>query len=369
MKILIVSGFFYPQNTPRSFRTVELAKELVRQNHCVTVYIPQNNYDYIDFKKEYDMNIRFVGISRRKNFELNGNKLYRLVKRIANRFLNTYLSYPDIQYLWKLPKLFSKLGAFDLLISIAVPHPIHWGVDRALRKNPKLASTWVADCGDPFMFCKTDTFRNPFYFKSFEKSFCRRANYITVPVESGKKGYYPEFSNKIRVIPQGFDFSTIRKVDKYNPNKIITFAYAGGFIPGFRDPRPILDYLANQTIDFIFFIYTNESIHIEKYKHIIGKKLIISDYIDREELIYRMSGYDFVLNIENGTSIQVPSKLIDYGLCGRPILSINSQKLDREKFFQFLNRDYSQQYLIKNIEDYNIINIANNFLSLSKILD
>lgn len=30
MNILIVSGSFYPQNTPRSFRTTELAKEFGR---------------------------------------------------------------------------------------------------------------------------------------------------------------------------------------------------------------------------------------------------------------------------------------------------------------------------------------------------
>ena len=38
MKILIVSGFFYPQNTPRAFRTTELAKEFARLGHDV-VYI------------------------------------------------------------------------------------------------------------------------------------------------------------------------------------------------------------------------------------------------------------------------------------------------------------------------------------------
>lgn len=49
MRILIVSGFFYPTNTPRAFRTTELAKEFARCGHEVTVMIPQNNYDYSDF--------------------------------------------------------------------------------------------------------------------------------------------------------------------------------------------------------------------------------------------------------------------------------------------------------------------------------
>ena len=365
MKIIIVSGFFYPQKNPRSFRTTELTKELTRQGHHVTVYIPQNNYDYSDFKRNSELDINFIDINRKIKFELKGNKLLDIVGKIVNRFLNTFLAYPDIQYLWKLPKLFSKTVECDLLISIAVPHPIHWGVEKSLRKNPKLAKIWIADCGDPFMLCQTDTFKNPFYFKAFEKSFCRRTSYITIPVESGKEGYYPEFWNKISVIPQGFDFTKIRKVEKFIPNKIVTFAYAGGFIPGFRDPRPILDFLVEQKIDFIFYIYTNQSNLVEAYKPVLGNKLFVSNYIERDELIYKMSSCDFLLNIENGTSVQLPSKLIDYALSGRPILSIFSQNVDKDKFVQFLNKDYSQQLRVDNIDDYNIKNVAKKFIDLS----
>ena len=365
MNILIISGSFYPQNNPRSFRTTELAKELVRQGHQVIVYIPASNYDYTRFQRESRVEIRFVDINLENRFELKGNKLSLIFKRIANRFCYTFLAFPSIQYVWKLPKLLSKMRDFDLLISIAVPHPIHWGVTKSLKKNPQLTKTWIADCGDPFMLCQTDSFNYPFYFKAFEKSFCRRANYITIPVESGKTGYYPEFWDKIRVIPQGFDFANIKKVEKYMPNEVVTFAYAGAFIPGVRDPRPILEFLAELTIDFRFHIYTNQSRLLENHTNMLGKKLLIHHYIDRDELIFRLSSYDFVLNLENGTSVQIPSKLIDYALCDRPVLSLFSQHIDREKFIRFLNRDYSQQDIINNIEDYNIKNVAKKFLDLA----
>ena len=365
MKILIVSGSFFPQYFPRSFRTTELAKELAVQNHHVTVFIPHTNYDYSSFMSEHNIDIKFVDIKQEKRVELKGNILANLLIRALKRFKNTYLGYPSIQYVWKLPKLFSKMEGYNLLISIAVPHPIHWGVEKSLRKNPRLAETWIADCGDPFMLCQTDTFKKPFYFKSFEKKFCRRANFITIPIETGKTGYYPEFRQKIHIIPQGFYFTTIRKVEKYVPNEVVTFAYAGSFIPGFRDPRPILDFLMEQPIDFRFFVYTNQSNLLENHKRMLGEKLLVYDYIDREELIYRMSSYDFVLNIENGTLVQIPSKLIDYALSGRPVLSIHSLHIDTEKFAQFLNRDYTQQYMINNIDDYDIKNVAKKFVDLA----
>lgn len=49
MNILIVSGFFYPTNTPRAFRTAELAKQFVRLGHKVTVCVTESNFDYSVF--------------------------------------------------------------------------------------------------------------------------------------------------------------------------------------------------------------------------------------------------------------------------------------------------------------------------------
>ena len=40
-KILIVTRAFYPTQSPRSFRATELAKELYRQGHDVTVMAPR----------------------------------------------------------------------------------------------------------------------------------------------------------------------------------------------------------------------------------------------------------------------------------------------------------------------------------------
>lgn len=358
MNILIISGFFHPINTPRSFRTTELAKELCRQGHNVTVCIPYNDFDYTDFKKQSPIKIDYLRISDKKINTVN------LFTRIFNRIKSTYFQYPYIKYLCKIPQYLKSKEGYDAIISIAVPHPIHWGTARALKKMRNKTKAWIADCGDPFMLCTTDTFRNPFYFKWFEKSFCKRADFITIPLESGKDGYYPEFREKIRVIPQGFDFSEIKTIEDFKENKIITFSYAGTFIPGMRDPRPILEYLSKCNIDFRFYIYTNQPGLIESYKSVLGEKLIISDYIDRKELIYRMSTYDFLLNLENGTEVQAPSKLIDYGLANRPVLSLYSQKLDEKKFNQFLSRNYEQKMTLPDINNYNIKNVAGAFINL-----
>ena len=62
MRILIISGNFFPLNNPRSFRTTELAKEFARQGNKVDVYIPKTDYDYLPFEKNTDLKIKFVNI-------------------------------------------------------------------------------------------------------------------------------------------------------------------------------------------------------------------------------------------------------------------------------------------------------------------
>jgi len=74
---------------------------------------------------------------------------------------------------------------------------------------------------------------------------------------------------------------------------------------------------------------------------------------------------DFLVNFENGTDIHSPSKLVDYALTKRPIISIDSDFSSKKIFLQFLNGNYSNQYSVENIDQYNIINVVQNFIKLS----
>ena len=55
--ILVVSSAFYPENSPRSFRTTELVKELARQGHQVTLYTLKNNKFHLPIEKELGIEI------------------------------------------------------------------------------------------------------------------------------------------------------------------------------------------------------------------------------------------------------------------------------------------------------------------------
>lgn len=361
MKILIVSGYFYPQNTPRAFRTAELAKRFCELGHDVTVYIPQNDYDYTSFIKEYPITIRFYqGFKGRNKFVG-----IPIIDRVIYRVLYQFLAYPDRWNIKPLMKALRKEAGYDLLVSIAMPYSTHWALGKLYNKGIKAAKCWVADCGDPFMLSGSNNFKQPFYFKSLETRWCRMCNFISVPTDKSYDGYYPEFREKIRVIPQGFDFSDIR-TKEYKKNAVPIFAYSGSTIPVRRDLRPILDILIKKKADFELHIYTSQKDIYSYYKEQLGEKLQLHDYIPRLELLEKLSGMDFLLNLDNGTTVQTPSKLIDYALTGRPILSLNSCNIDEALLESFLNGDYSGQYEVDNLDQYNITTVAQQFLDLCK---
>lgn len=365
-KILIVSTGFYPQISPRSFRTTELVKELSRQGHEVTLYTHKSASVHKEFEKEFGVTIKDLGKPSYKNISYeNKGKWLSLFNRGLRRVLLLLLEYPDIELLFLTDRSLRGEKQYDLLISVAVPHPIHWGVAKAISKNNTLTKIWVADCGDPYMGDKADSFKKLFYFKYLEKWFCKKADYITVPTEGSIEAYYPEFRKKIKIIPQGFNFADTKIYNGVISNPVPTFGYAGGFIPGIRDPRELLDFLCKYALPFKFIIYTTSKDIVLPYVAASGNRIELRTYIPREELLFELSKMDFLLNINNGTNVQTPSKLIDYALTQRPILSIDKGKLDTLLIENFLKGDYRERLVTGDIEKYNIKNVARQFAELA----
>lgn len=362
-KILIVAGSFYPEISPRSFRTTELAKELARQGNEVVVYIPFKGIDYSDFLAENPMQINYLGTLKYKAIKLKGNRLELLLRRAVRRALNLLFAYPYIEFMFKVSKSLKYESGYDLLISIAVPYPIHWGVAKVRSNKHKIAKTWIADCGDPFMGITADTFRKFFYFKYIEKWFCRKSDFITIPFEGAKSGYYPEFHEKIRIIPQGFRIDNLNLPDFKKTHNYPCFAYSGGLFPGQHDPRPLLNFLSEYKRDFKIVFYTSQTSMLLPFKRTLGAKLIINEYVPREDLLRVLSGMDFLINFSYKAGTQLPHKLIDYAITGRPVLNIASDA-NFSSLLEFLDGNYAGKMDVVPKENYDIRMIAEKFTRL-----
>ena len=356
MKIIIISGFFYPQNTPRAFRTTELVKEFVRLGHNVTLFVPEMEYNLSDFLRTFPITVKYYQEmpERRKFVGIS------IVDRAIFHYEHWLINSPSLSSMRNVQQAVRGELGYDLLITIAVPHYIHWAVGKIYAKDHKIAKTWVADCGDPFMLAETDTHKPPFWFKPLEKEWC-----ISVPTEMSYMGYYPEFRNKIQVIPQGFNFEDI-SIPVYKKNEVPTFAFAGNLIKNKRDPRLFMDWLSTIDMPFLFWAYGNNvRPFLEPYQRRLGEKLVIKDPIPRDQLLPLLAKMDFLINIGNGTKVQTPSKLIDYSLSKRPIITIESDDIKTDFMMEFFNGNYSHKDNEIDISKYNIHNVAQHFLDLT----
>ncbi len=359
-KVLIFSKMVFPETSPRAFRTSELAKELSKRGFEVVVYAPLKDYDYSEYEKTFNLKVRDLNpLFFFKRANSPKSKFFRGIDFLLKKIIE----YPDIELFFKPLKILKKEKNVHAVISIGIPHTLHWGTAWAKKRlKNDFPEKWIADCGDPYM---GNIFHKPFfYFKYIEKFFCKNADYITIPIEEGRKAYYSEFHEKINIIPQGFNFKEIVLETNRKPNLVPTFCYAGSIYVKHRNPSVFLDYLVNLELDFRFIVYTNSSSFFEKYKEALGEKLIIRDFIPRLGLLNELQKMDFVINFENNTSLQLPSKIIDYALIKVPILSVNLTELNTIDIKEFLLGNYSSELKVSNIDQYNIENVGCEFVKL-----
>ena len=201
-------------------------------------------------------------------------------------------------------------------------------------------------------------------FDNLEREFLANCDAITVPVEQAINEYYPEFRKKIKIIPQGFDNSDI-ELGEYRPQNIPRFAYAGSIYNGYRSMDSLIDLLVDVETAYEFHVYSPNQKEMVEYSKRLNGRLIYHAPVGRKELFQTLSTMDFLINIENvDLPGQIPSKLIDYSLTKRPILSVLPSNIDRFKVLNFIKGNYKDSFLVSDISSYEISNVVQRFIDL-----
>ena len=369
LKILLISRWHYPAANPRAFRTTELLRELALRDYEVTAILP-------GFSRNIPPNVdvRYAGIGedggcsssrRTAHSQRIKTALIAVARKLSLYFLGD--TPKGVVYGLKLLKILPELLAankYDAVISISYPFYCH--IATAFCKNKSHGKpVFIADCGDPVY--ATPAASNAFYIKWLEGMVLRCFDYVAVPVAEAKAAYRGYgIEDRLVVIPQGFRLLDIDE-KSYKPNGVPTFCFAGVFYEKIRNPIYFLEYLSSLDREFKFIVYLLPdafSIQVlQKYKATLKDRLEIRAPLPREELIHAMSHMDFVVNIDNENSAQKPSKLIDYAMSKRPIVSFNSRSFAPKVFEAFMDGDYSQQKQV-NISQYDIRNVADSFAGL-----
>ena len=240
--------------------------------------------------------------------------------------------------------------------------------DISLQFDKYIRTTFVADSGDPFSTCQQ--YKIAPYFKLLEKKVLKHFDYLAIPTSLAIDAYKELVPlKKIKIIPQGFNFEIKNNFPPISKNEIPHFAYAGVFYEGIRNPIFLFDYLAKLNNNFKFYLFLREKSPftaqlLDTYSDKLKGKIIVRYGLEREKLLIELRKMDFLINIGNTTTVQVPSKIIDYALVDRPYVSFNELTFDKTIFNELLRGDYRNADKIPDLENYNIVNVAKQFLSL-----
>lgn len=362
MKILIISNHSFPAQGPRSFRTTELSEQLAKMGHEVVLYTVHGKYNYTQYEKETgikrcDIKPRFATVAN------DETKRYNIFDKFMYHSFNRVLLWPLCEFHFLVERIIKENPNMDMLITIAFPHSIHSGAARAKKRNSDIfPKTWICDCGDPFML--NPFIKAPKYMRCFEDMWCSMCDYIAVPTAESYKGYYEQYWDKIKVIPQGFDFSKT-PIAEYKKNDVPTFLFMGSIYPGVRDPHAFMDYLLKYDKPYKFIMMMRTPLEIKYVKESNGQIEYITGK-GRKDVVWECSKADFLINITNPSSVQTPSKLIDYGIAGRPVLDISNNFSDPSQFLKFYEGDYTERHEINFLDNYRIENVACQFIKLAK---
>ena len=115
MNIIIISQHIFPIQTPRAHRTTELAKELSRQGHDITIYAVLGNFDYSTFLRKFKIDLRPIKLKYQiRSFNSDGFKKRNIVDRVLGKLLGKLFEFPEIEFMIRVKEIFKTKNNYDL---------------------------------------------------------------------------------------------------------------------------------------------------------------------------------------------------------------------------------------------------------------
>ena len=281
----------------------------------------------------------------------------RLVSEVARRayvqvrrWLDQLL-FPDVRTEWypfargTLLRLM-KQHQFDVVVSSHEP-----GVDLmlGLLAQRKFSLPWVVDLADPLLAPYTPKWRRRLD-SWFEGMVLRKSTSVilTTPrlIDVLLKRHPAVAAEKFAIVPQG---GAVIKI-KEGEHKIIAdklhFVFTGNFYHTFRNPIELVKALKKMSSNRIkITIAGNNAAFVALFDGVKGINFL--GPVDHFEALSLQQQADILLNIGNGQSDQLPGKVFEYLVSGKPIFHIRGSNQDPTEPYL---RDHSCAFVADNTE-------------------
>jgi glycosyltransferase involved in cell wall biosynthesis len=351
-KVLIISFQYWPALNARAFRWTALAEDWVRKGrevHVVCARVP----DRPVLETQNGVRIHRVGsawIERLRGAAIPVTGGETAARRSAIRYAATATAraiwhriyWPDTSCTWyfaarsKARELLAAIRP-EAVVSVSPPFTAV-AVGRSLARRSRRESRWLIDLGDPFSFADEAPPNNFHIYRGlnirFERSCFAAADSVSVTTPETRDRYaalFPESAQKIIVIPPlvalpetGGGTVHAGRSDRRQ------LAFLGRLYPTIRPPDFLLALFAalaeapaGERYELHFYGETWEcEASFAPYRHMLGRNLFVHGAVPRERAASAMRSAYALVNIGNDTRYQLPSKIVEYAMTGRPILNL-----------------------------------------------
>lgn len=368
MNLLIVTYSYAPALSPRAFRWTSLAEAWAAEGHQVNVVC--SAVRGLPSEETFNgVQVHRLGAGLRQKLTQTASqgptgvgqattsrgpivyaaKAARVMYRVALR----PFQWPDYAASWR--KVASQAArtivqqrGIDRIV--AVSHPFS-----SLLVGSQVASEtgipWLADVGDPFSFDDQVPLNNRKLYgaknRRAERETLGRAKAVAVTNDLVLKEYarlFPEISEKFSVIgPLAPDLASCGSAEPLFASEEgkCKLLFTGTIYRDIRSLNPVLEVfkrlveLQSRCEYQIHFAGRLQGCSrcFEPVQDWIGTKVFVHGLVSRERIAATIPNCSALVNIGNSTPYQLPSKVAEYAVSGKPILNFHSRDDDSSKDF------------------------------------
>jgi len=236
----------------------------------------------------------------------------------------------------------------DVVVTVSLPYTGHL-VGIALKRC--YAIRWLVDIGDPFSFMTETPLNNPALFRGLnarsESSVLELADAVVVTTEGTRLEYLKCFTtieeSKISVVPPLFappKSAELVATSSAKSNKI-RLVFAGTLYRSIRNPEGLLQFFRRllstplgAQLELHFYGVVNDCQPcFDAYSDSMNSKLFVHGLVSRAQAVLAMQEATVLVNLGNSTAYQLPSKVVEYVMLGKPVLNITKLELDSSQSF------------------------------------
>lgn len=412
MKILCLVDRYYPDSSANTICCDNIAEILKGKGHSVDFLAIKNSPDDKDFDIYKGSNVIKIETYQHRLLRKYGEKYHAnkwmdfpwafrrfhgVLQKVKIPFkpLTTGLVSLDTLNVKDIANKIKKLNIkYDCLLSYSMP--FEFIVISGKLMDLGIAKRWYPIFLDPYVFNTTLSKHKIGFRKRLAQKTLEKANHIFmvdgIMSENIKKDYVPKYHKDTTEIFIPMLKECKVKQTKQNNEKPL-LCYTGGFYRDIRNPEKMLQILSKlDNIEFRWFgrgcedIVNREKINFKNSEFVIGGK------VEHERCIQELFYADFLINLGNSITNQMPSKIFEYIAYGKPIINFyfseqdmclpilekyplglninlnNSSEKDIETLSKFIKENKGKQLsyeeATKNLEDYKIENVAKTILDI-----